>query len=110
RPPRPPGSWRPNCRRRRARSRSPSARRWAGGWPAPWGATLDAKRYLVVTADDYGIGPATSQGILDLAAQGRVTCSVLIVNTDYAELAVRAWRQAGRPLELGWHPCLTLDR
>ncbi len=71
---------------------------------------MDAKRYLVVTADDYGIGPATSQGILDLAAQGRVTCTVLIVNTPYADLAVRAWRQAGCPLELGWHPCLTLDR
>jgi predicted glycoside hydrolase/deacetylase ChbG (UPF0249 family) len=67
-------------------------------------------RYLIVTADDFGIGPATSQGILDLAAQRRVTCSVLLVNSPYAELAVRAWRQAGCPLELGWHPCLTLDR
>jgi hypothetical protein len=68
-----------------------------------------AKRYLVVTADDFGIGPATSQGILDLAAQGRVTCAVLLVNSPYAEESVRAWRQAGKPLELGWHPCLTLD-
>ncbi len=71
---------------------------------------MDGKRYLVVTADDYGIGPATSQGILDLAARGLVTCSVLIVNSPHAELAVRAWRQAGQPMELGWHPCLTLDR
>jgi predicted glycoside hydrolase/deacetylase ChbG (UPF0249 family) len=67
-------------------------------------------RYLVVTADDYGIGPATSQGILDLAAQGLVTGAVLLVNSPYAEEAVRAWRQAGQPMELGWHPCLTLDR
>jgi predicted glycoside hydrolase/deacetylase ChbG (UPF0249 family) len=71
---------------------------------------VDRKRYLIVTADDFGIGPATSQGILDLAARGLVTCSVLIVNTPYAELAVRAWRQSGCPMELGWHPCLTLDR
>jgi chitin disaccharide deacetylase len=71
---------------------------------------VDGKRYLIVTADDFGIGPATSQGILDLAERGLVTCSVLIVNSPHADLAVRAWRQAGRPMELGWHPCLTLDR
>jgi predicted glycoside hydrolase/deacetylase ChbG (UPF0249 family) len=70
---------------------------------------VDRKRYLIVTADDFGIGPATSQGILDLAAQGLLTCTVLIVNSPYAEQAVCAWRQAGTPLELGWHPCLTLD-
>jgi predicted glycoside hydrolase/deacetylase ChbG (UPF0249 family) len=70
---------------------------------------VDGKRYLVVTADDFGIGPGTSQGILDLAAQGLLTCTVLIVNSPHAEQAVRAWRQAGCGLELGWHPCLTLD-
>jgi predicted glycoside hydrolase/deacetylase ChbG (UPF0249 family) len=70
---------------------------------------VGTERHLVVTADDFGIGPATSQGILDLAAQGLVTCTVLLVNAPHAEHAVRAWRQAGRPLELGWHPCLTLD-
>ncbi len=71
---------------------------------------MATKRYLVVTADDYGIGPAVSQGILDLAGRGLITCSVLLVNSPYAQGAVRAWRQAGRPMELGWHPCLTLDR
>jgi predicted glycoside hydrolase/deacetylase ChbG (UPF0249 family) len=71
---------------------------------------VDGKRYLLVTADDYGIGPATSQGILELAARGVVTSSVLLVTSPYAEKAVQAWRQAGKPLELGWHPCLTLDR
>jgi predicted glycoside hydrolase/deacetylase ChbG (UPF0249 family) len=74
-----------------------------------WGAGVEGKRYLVVTADDYGIGPETSRGILDLAAAGRITSSVLLVNSPHAEPAVRAWRQAGRPLELGWHPCLTID-
>jgi predicted glycoside hydrolase/deacetylase ChbG (UPF0249 family) len=67
------------------------------------------KRFLIVTADDFGIGPATTQGILDLAVLGRVTATVLLVNSPYAPLAVRAWRQAGKPVELGWHPCLTLD-
>jgi predicted glycoside hydrolase/deacetylase ChbG (UPF0249 family) len=67
-------------------------------------------RYLVVTADDFGIGPATTEGILDLAAAGRVTGSVLLVNSPYAEDAIKQWRLHGRALELGWHPCLTLDQ
>ena len=67
------------------------------------------KRYLVVTADDYGIGPATSRGILDLAEQGRVTCAVLLVNSPYAVKGVQDWERSGKPMELGWHPCLTMD-
>lgn len=66
-------------------------------------------RSLIVTADDFGIGPATSQGILDLALAGRITATVLLVNSPHAEAAVRSWRHAGEPVELGWHPCLTLD-
>jgi len=66
-------------------------------------------RCLVVVADDFGIGPATSRGILDLAAKGLVTGTVLLVNSPYAEEAVRVWRQAGASLEIGWHPCLTMD-
>ena len=38
---------------------------------------MQPKRYLVVTADDFGIGPATSRGILDLAGEGLVTATVL---------------------------------
>ncbi len=70
---------------------------------------MSGKRYLVVTADDFGIGPPTSQGILDLARLGVVRGTVLLVNSPHAEAAVRQWRRAGVPLELGWHPCLTLD-
>jgi predicted glycoside hydrolase/deacetylase ChbG (UPF0249 family) len=70
---------------------------------------LQGKRYLVVVADDFGIGPATSRGIVDLAARGRVSGTVLLVNSPYAEAEVRAWRQAGERPEMGWHPCLTLD-
>jgi predicted glycoside hydrolase/deacetylase ChbG (UPF0249 family) len=71
---------------------------------------VNGKRYLIVTADDYGIGPETSRGILDLALLGRITATVMLVNSPHAEVAVREWRAAGRPIELGWHPCLTLDR
>ena len=68
------------------------------------------ERYLVVTADDFGIGPATMRGILELASRGVVTASVLLVNSPFAEESVKAWHHAGLPMELGWHPCLTLDR
>lgn len=68
------------------------------------------RRHLIVVADDFGIGPATSEGILALAAQGRVTATVLLVTSPHAEAAVQSWRSASAPLELGWHPCLTLDR
>lgn len=70
---------------------------------------MDATRFLVVIADDYGIGPETSRAILELAARGLVTGTVLLVNSPYAADAIRAWRQSGVNLEMGWHPCLTLD-
>jgi predicted glycoside hydrolase/deacetylase ChbG (UPF0249 family) len=68
------------------------------------------KRSLVVTADDYGIGPQTSAGILELGRRGIISGTVLLVNSPHASAAVEAWQQAGRPMEVGWHPCLTLDR
>jgi predicted glycoside hydrolase/deacetylase ChbG (UPF0249 family) len=70
---------------------------------------MDATRHLFVIADDFGIGPQTSRGILDLAARGLVTGTVLLANSAYAREAVAAWRRSGEPAELGWHPCLTLD-
>ena len=71
---------------------------------------MSEPRYLLVTADDFGIGPETSAGILDLAARGAVTSTVLIASSPYASEAVGMWRRSGATLELGWHPCLTLDR
>jgi predicted glycoside hydrolase/deacetylase ChbG (UPF0249 family) len=70
---------------------------------------MDATRFLVVMADDFGIGPETSRGILELAARSVITGAVLLVNSPHAEEAVRAWRRSGTRLEIGWHPCLTLD-
>lgn len=67
-------------------------------------------RYMLVTADDYGIGPETSRGILDLAAAGAVTSTVLLVNSPFAVAAVERWKKHPARPELGWHPCLTLDR
>ena len=67
-------------------------------------------RLLLVTADDFGVGPETSRGILDLAARRVLTSTVLLVTSPYAAEAVGLWRRAGGRPELGWHPCLTLDR
>jgi chitin disaccharide deacetylase len=67
-------------------------------------------RHLVVVADDFGIGPETSRGILELGIEGRISATVLLTNSPYADEAVAAWSRAGRPFELGWHPNLTLDR
>jgi predicted glycoside hydrolase/deacetylase ChbG (UPF0249 family) len=73
---------------------------------------MDASRSLVVVADDFGIGPGTSRGILDLAGRGKVTATVLLVNSPHAEDAVSQWHRAGGPacVDLGWHACLTLDK
>lgn len=67
-------------------------------------------RWLLITADDFGIGPETSRGILELGKRGAITSTVLLVTSPYAEDAIRAWRRSGSSLEVGWHPCLTLDR
>lgn len=66
-------------------------------------------RQLLVTADDFGIGPETTRGILDAARRGVVTSTVVLVNSPFAESSIRDWENAARLLELGWHPCLTLD-
>lgn len=66
-------------------------------------------RRLIITADDFGIGPATSQGILDLAKSGIVTSTVLLVNSPFAVEGLAKWRKSGCPVEMGWHPCLSLD-
>ena len=70
---------------------------------------MATRRLLIVTADDFGMGPATNRGILDLASEGLVTNTLLLVNSPYAEQAVQNWQRAGKPLDIGWHPCLTLD-
>lgn len=66
-------------------------------------------RRLIVVADDYGIGPATSAGILRLCRLGVVTGTVLLVNSPYAADAVKKWHATGVDADLGWHPCLTID-
>jgi len=71
---------------------------------------MTVNRLLLVTADDYGIGPETSRAIRELGALGALSSTVLLVNSPHAESDVDLWRRSGRPVEMGWHPCLTMDR
>jgi predicted glycoside hydrolase/deacetylase ChbG (UPF0249 family) len=71
---------------------------------------MSSGRFLIVTAADFGIGLATWEGILALASRRLVRATVLLVNSPYVEGAARSRRTSGIPLEMGWHPCLTLDR
>src|SRR5262245_54002734 len=90
--------------RRRAEARGESgARLWRPGGIGE-GFRMDANRELLVVADDFGIGPETDRGILDCAAAGVITGTVLLVNSPHAEAAVERWRTQGKPLALGWHP------
>lgn len=66
-------------------------------------------RKLMIVADDFGIGPDTDRGILEVGLAGRLTATVLLVNTPYCEAAIAAWNDEGRPFVVGWHPNLTLD-
>jgi predicted glycoside hydrolase/deacetylase ChbG (UPF0249 family) len=70
---------------------------------------VNATRRLLVIADDIGIGPGTTTGILQLGSRGIVTGTVLIVNSPHAEEALKRWRRQGSLPEIGWHPNLTLD-
>jgi len=70
---------------------------------------MASRRKLVVVADDFGIGPETDRAILELARDGLVASTVLMVNSPHAEAAVASWNRLGRPVELGWHPVLTCD-
>ena len=70
---------------------------------------MNRHRSLIVVADDFGIGPATSRGILELAQEGCITASALLVNSPYAQDSICMWRRTQCPMELGWHANLTLD-
>jgi chitin disaccharide deacetylase len=71
---------------------------------------MKATRLLLITADDYGIGPETSRAIRELGSLGSVTSTVFLVNSPHAESDIELWRRTGKSVEMGWHPCLTMDR
>nr|WP_114993672.1 ChbG/HpnK family deacetylase [Synechococcus sp. UW179A] len=61
-------------------------------------------------ADDLGLSPATNQAILELASQGKLDSSSLLVNGPVAADGIRAWQkltQTHPQLQICLHLCLT---
>ena len=70
-----------------------------------------ALRRLLVIADDFGIGPKTSEGIIHCANSGHsISGTVLLVNSQFAEHAMALLKSSKCNLLVGWHPNLTLDK
>lgn len=68
-------------------------------------------RRLLVIADDFGIGPKTSEGIIHCASIGNaISGTVLLANTPFAEEALGLLKISKCNLLVGWHPNLTLDK
>lgn len=71
----------------------------------------DRPRKLLVIADDFGIGPKTSEGILHCAGIGHaISGTVLLTNTQFADHAMALLKNSNCNLLVGWHPNLTLDK
>ena len=64
--------------------------------------------YLI--ADDFGIGPETTRGILDLGRQGLLTATVAMVNSPFIENSVQEYFRLTTDFLVGWHPNLTMDK
>jgi predicted glycoside hydrolase/deacetylase ChbG (UPF0249 family) len=75
--------------------------------PFSGGPRADRPLSLIVTADDFGIGRATSQGIIQAHLNGPVTCaSLMAVTGDHVRSSIDLLRDAPN-LEVGLHLVLT---
>jgi chitin disaccharide deacetylase len=70
------------------------------------GPTRLERRLLVVTADDFGIGVATSQGIVESAGRGPVTATSALVVAEAFEASLPLLTQSPH-MEVGLHLALT---
>lgn len=62
---------------------------------------------FTLCADDYGMAPGVSRGILELASAGRISAASAMTNLPDWPRAALAWREAGPPADLGLHLTLT---
>lgn len=67
-----------------------------------------ATRRLIIHADDLGLSPGVSQGILTAMAEGAVTSTSLLCNFPESRLALESALKAGR--DVGWHLNLVQGR
>ena len=70
-------------------------------------AAATAERWIVVNADDYGLTPGISAGILECVAAGVVTSVSVMVNTPGFADGMRRLRALDRPPGVGLHFNLT---
>jgi chitin disaccharide deacetylase len=63
-------------------------------------------RLLIVNADDFGMSPGVSAGILEAHANGIVTSTSMLVNTPFSQAAAVAASEHP-DLSVGLHACLT---
>src|SRR5256885_8007022 len=110
------GCDRPPCSIATTTSRAPCAsRRTRGRCCATWrasagttgGGATPSARCLVVNADDFGLSPGVTDGILEAHAAGVVSSVSVLVNAPGWEHAVAALRRAGSTLGAGLHLNLT---
>ena len=65
-----------------------------------------AERHLIVNADDFGLAPGVTRGILELARCGAVTSTSTMINLPGSQEAVAAARRAGLDMGLHLNICL----
>jgi chitin disaccharide deacetylase len=65
-----------------------------------------AERLLIVNADDFGVAPGVTRGILELARCGAVTSTSTMINLPCSEEAVAVARSAGLDMGLHLNICL----
>jgi len=64
---------------------------------------------MIICADDYGISPAVSQGIIELIEEGRVSATSCMMLGPNTEEAMMKLRQLKKRADLGLHLTLTDD-
>ncbi len=67
---------------------------------------MAADRLLIVNADDLGLAPGVTRGILDLAHQGAITSTSALVTLPWSAEAVRSASVAG--IDVGVHLTLSV--
>jgi len=63
---------------------------------------LNARKLLVVNADDFGFTPDVNEGIVEAHRRGILTATTLMANGSAFEDAVRWWRET-QSLDIGCH-------
>src|SRR5215469_3831024 len=74
----------------------------AGGAQSNGSGAASAKRFLIVTADDFGIHPAVNEAVSQAASAGILTAASLMVGAPAAQDAVRRARELPQ-LRVGLH-------